>query len=45
MSGNQGDFFGLPYDYKSIMHYSGYVHSKNNQLTILTLDPNMQKVN
>ena len=43
-SGSKGDSFGLPYDYKSIMHYDEYSSSKNGQMTIQTLDPSMQKV-
>ena len=39
-----GDFFGLPYDYKSVMHYDQYQQSRNGKVTIQTLDPNMQKV-
>ena len=43
-SGSEGETFGLPYDYKSIMHYQEYSSSKNGQITIETLDPSMQKV-
>ena len=39
-----GDFFGLPYNYKSVMHYDQYQQSKNGQITIQTLDPNLQEV-
>ena len=39
-----GDFFGLPYDFKSVMHYSQYQQSRNGKVTIQTLDTNMQKV-
>ena len=43
-SGSEGETFGLPYDYKSVMHYHGYAWSKNGQMTMQTLDPKMQKV-
>ena len=43
-SGSEGETFGLPYDYKSIMHYGEYSSSENGQITIQTLDPSMQKV-
>ena len=34
--------YDLPYDYRSIMHYSGYAWSRNRQLTIQTLDRSKQ---
>ena len=43
-SGSEGETFGLPYDYKSVMHYHGYAWSKNGQMTMQTLDPKMQQV-
>ncbi len=33
-----------PYDFGSVMHYSGRAASKNGQLTIETKDPAMQNV-
>ena len=45
-AGAAGDFFGLPYDYRSLMHYRKGSHSTDpdNKITIQTLDPNMQEV-
>ncbi|TOF77904.1 hypothetical protein CGJ15_26690, partial [Vibrio parahaemolyticus] len=31
--------FGEDYDYGSVMHYSAYAFSANNEKTIVTLDP------
>ena len=33
------DSLGTPYDYKSIMHYTQYAFSKNNQPTIEAKHP------
>merc|ERR1719357_204441 len=35
--------FELPYDYKSVMHYSALAFSKNGRKTIITKDPEKQK--
>ena len=45
-AGAKGDFFGLPYDYWSLMHYWKGSHSKKpGEITIQTWrDPNMQEV-
>lgn len=41
-----GDYFGLPYDYHSVMHYSSSAFSNCGWgcITIQTLDENMQSV-
>ena len=43
---HDGEFFGNPYDYESIMHYGPNTFSKckSGCQTIETLDPDMQKV-
>ena len=44
-AGAEGDFFGLPYDYMSLMHYKKDSHrKKQGQITSQTLDPKMQEV-
>ena len=41
-----GDYFGLPYDYHSVMHYSSSAFSNCGWgcITIQTLDEKMQSV-
>ncbi|KAJ1365070.1 hypothetical protein KIN20_025294 [Parelaphostrongylus tenuis] len=36
--------YDIPYDYKSIMHYSERAFSKNNGITLETLDPHYQNI-
>ncbi|BFZ15689.1 hypothetical protein BsWGS_18728 [Bradybaena similaris] len=36
--------YGVPYDYKSIMHYGGRDFSGNDKYTIVTIDPAFQDV-
>ncbi|ROT63306.1 putative protein SpAN-like [Penaeus vannamei] len=38
------DSQGIPYDYSSDMHYSGFDFSKNGRLTIATVDPRNQEL-
>lgn len=38
------DTYGVPYDYRSIMHYGSRAFSGNGQHTIKTKDPNFQDV-
>ncbi|XP_069979034.1 protein SpAN isoform X3 [Penaeus vannamei] len=38
------DSKGIPYDYTSIMHYGGFGFSKNEHLTIATVDPRNQEL-
>merc|ERR1712098_683973 len=36
--------FGLPYDFESVMHYGAYFFTKNDKITIETLDPSKQDI-
>lgn len=40
---NNAELFGLPYDFKSVMHYHGQAFSSNGLLTVQTLNRQYQK--
>ena len=45
MGANFTDLYGVPYDYKSVMHYSEYAFAENNSKpTIVTKDHTFQSV-
>lgn len=38
------DLYGIPYDYRSVMHFGQYAFSNNSKQTIITKDPTVQNI-